>query len=406
MQRLPFSSAHRSAAVAAVAAVAALALSACGGGDDSADTTSVTTTGPNAATDTTDPTEAAGDTTAPTTSPATIETTVPATTEPASTTTAPMSSAATTTPDTSDPATSDPASTAPPTAAPVDLEQAQFCFDSEQVYVFDRVTSELRAPTPEQTEAALAVLIFTVDAAAASAPPGMEAQPARAAELLAEIEAVFDQYEYDTEAMGAAPEIDQLNDAFEEYSTILADLTAFLSDVCASQLDVLDSQAAKLSPVIVELREWPLQPIADQAGDIRIFVPLDWTEWIGSTELGTATVLEASPSIEDFESTWNAPGVLVSVTRVDAGTADASGLVDEALATADCTLDSTEPYEDAVYVGELHLFSGCAGIETTAVVLAVTDVDRTVEAMLEFQFPDGTDRELLDRMLASFVAGA
>jgi hypothetical protein len=96
----------------------------------------------------------------------------------------------------------------------------------------------------------------------------------------------------------------------------------------------------------------------------------------------------------------------VSVARVDAGSADTAGLVDEALAAADCTLDSSEPYEDPVYAGELHLFSGCAGIETTAVVVAVTDIDRTVEALLEFQFPDGTDRELLDRMLASFVAGA
>jgi hypothetical protein len=399
MHRLPSRSATR---FAAVAVVAAIALSACGGGDDdddSADTTPATTEA-NAATapDATDPTEAAGDTTVPTTFPAANETTVPDTTEPATTTTS-TSSTPTTPPDTT-------ARTTAPTTAPVDLEQAQFCFDSEQVYVFDRVTSELQAPAPDQAEAALAVLIFTVDAAAASAPPEMEAQPARAAELLAEIEAVFDRYGYDTEAMGAAPEIDELNSAFDEYSAIMTELTEFLSDVCGSQLDVLDSQAAKLSPVIVELRDWPLQPIADQAGDIRLFVPLDWTEWIGSTEIGVTTVLEASPSIEDFESTWNAPGVLVSVTRVDAGTADATGLVDEALATADCTLDSTEPYEDAVYVGELHLFSGCAGIETTAVVLAVTDIDRTVEALLEFQFPDGTDRELLDRMLASFVAGA
>jgi hypothetical protein len=399
MQPLPSRSIRR---LTAAAVVAAITLGACGGGDDdSAETTETTgpTTPPSSAT--TEPgTTAPSTTTTPT--PTTSATTVPDTTEPpttSTTSTAPSSAAETTAPDAG-------AVTTTPTTAPVDLALAQFCFDSEQVYVFDRVTSALQEPTPEQAEAALAVLIFTVDAAVASAPAGMEAQPARAAELLAEIETVFSRYEYDIEALGEAPEIDDLNATFEEYTTVLDDLTGFLAETCASQLDVLDSQAAKLSPVIVELRDWPLQPIANQAGDIRLFVPLDWTEWIGSTDLGAATVLEASPSIEEFESTWNAPGVLISVTRVDPGTADATGLVDEALATSDCTLDSTEPYLDPAYVGELHLFSGCGGIETTAVVLTVTDEEQSVEAMLEFQFPDGTDRELLDRMLSSFVAGA
>jgi hypothetical protein len=387
--------------MATAAVVAALTLSACGGGDDDSADTTAPTTAPAAVTTTSETVESAGEA-AETTTPTTSATTIPATSDPATTTTAPSSSAETTTPDTTAP----PTVTEPTSGGPVDLEQAQFCFDSEQVYLFDRVTSELQDPTPDQAEAALTVLIFTVDAAVASAPAGMEAQPARAAELLAEIETAFSQYEYDVDALGEAPEIDELNQTFEDYTTVVDDLTEFLAETCESQLDVLDSQAAKLSPVIVELRDWPLQPIANQAGDIRLFVPLDWTEWIGSTEIGAATVLEASPSIEDFESTWNAPGVLVSVTRVEPGSADATGLVDEALATTDCTLDSTEAYLDLAYVGELHLFSGCGGIGTTAVVLTVTDEEQAVEAMLEFQFPDGTDRELLDRMLASFVAGA
>jgi hypothetical protein len=400
MQRSSSRSTRRPVPGALIVAVVALTLGACSGDDDGADSSQPATT--SSADATSAPEDADGSAGGDTTTPTSTATTVPDTTEATTTTAAPSTtSSSTTVPDTTA------SSTTPPSGSqPVDLEQAQFCFDSEQVYVFDRVTSELEQPTPEQAEAALAVLTFTVDAAVASAPAGMEAQPARAAELLAQIDAVFSRYEYDVDALAAAPEIDDIDRTFEEYTTVLDELTAFLSEACATQLDVLDSQATKLSPVIVELRDWQLQPIADQAGDIRLFVPLDWSEWIGSTELGEATVLEASPSIEDFESTWNEAGVLVSVTRVDAGTADATGLVDEALASSDCTLDGTEPYEDAIYVGELHLFSGCAGIATTAAVLTVTDLDRTVEAMLEFQFPDGTDRELLDRMLTSFVAGA
>ena len=66
---------------------------------------------------------------------------------------------------------------------------------------------------------------------------------------------------------------------------------------------------------------------------------------------------------------------------------------------------AVEEYSDAVYAGELHLYADCAGVGTAAAVLAVANDDGSVEAMLEFQFPGGPDRELLDQMLAGFVVG-
>ena len=386
-----------------VLATAAVVFAACGGSDDDPSDASDSTSGEA----TTSPTTAAPATTAPaTTAP---PTTAPATTAPA--TTAPPTTAPATVPETTAPATSEPSAvtTEPDTSIPgdVDLALAQFCFDSEQVYVFNQVTSVLTDPTPEQAEASLSILDFTIDAAVESAPVGMGTQPQRAAELLDEMLVVFEQFDYDVAAMAVAPELDDLNEVFVEFDGVMSELAGFVDDECTPASAVLDSQAIKLAPVVEQLLDWPLQPIANQAGDIRMFVPTEWSEWIGSTDVESVTVLEASSDIEQFENTWNVAGVLATVAYVGDDNAVPTELLDSSSAGPDCTLDSTEPYTDDVYVGELHLLSDCAGVGTDAAVLAVTDqAASSVEVTLEFQFPGGYERELLDQMLAGFAAGA
>ena len=390
---------HRSPTLvrrAALLGAAALAFSACDGSDG----------------DTSDTTEAAPETT-------TAATTTPATTAP--TTTETPEATATTTPATREPGTTDPGPTTPPTTVPAPAttegvpgdpiddgpELAQFCFDSEQVYVFNQVVNVLTEPTPEQAEAALSILAFTIDAAIESAPEGMAAEPQQLADIIARIDAGFASFDYDVDAFAGSPEAAAINEVFAEYEDVVGRLTAFIDAECTTAADVLDSQAVKLAPMVDELRDLPLQPIANQAGDIRLFVPVDWPEWIGSTEVEDVTFLEASSDIEEFENTWNVPGVLATAAYVGDGRASPGELLDSSSAGPDCTLDSTEPYADDVYIGELHLLSDCAGVGTDAAVLAATDIATTsVEITLEFQFPGGSDRELLDQMLATFAAGA
>ena len=332
-----------------------------------------------------------GTTTAPTTA---AESTVPETTS------APETTAAT-----SVPTPSSEVGTGLP--GEVDMELAQFCFDSEQVYVFNEVVNVLTEPTPEQAEAALSILAFTIDAAIESAPAGMDAEPRRMADIIGQINAGFAAYDYDVDAFAASPEAEGLNVLFDEYGSVVSELTGFVDARCTATSPVLDSHAAKLAPQIDRLRDLPLQPIANQAGDIRLFVPLEWSEWIGTTEVESVTFLEASDDIERFESTWNAPGVVATVSYVGAGNAVPDELFDSSSAGPDCTLDATEPYADVVYTGALSLLSDCAGVGTDAAVLTATDIaTESVEITLEFQFPDGTDRELLDQMLATFAAGA
>ena len=321
-------------------------------------------------------------------------------------------------PDTTAPETTAPETTAPATTAPTGppatttqgpgdgADLAQFCFDSEQVYVFDQVLSQLTEPTPAQAEEALSVLSVTIDEAVESAPPGLDEEPQRLAEALAEIDAGFRSYGYDVEAFGESAEAAALDGVFDEYADIISQLTDFIESQCTTALAVLDSQAVKLAPIIEGLLDLPLRPIANQAGDIRLFVPPEWAESVGSIGVDSTTFLEASSDVEQFERTWNVPGVLATVAYVGEGAAGLTELLESSGAGADCSLVSSEPYADAVYTGELYLLSGCAGVGTEAAVLGATDAELAVEITLEFQFPGGTDRVLLDQMLATFAAGA
>lgn len=372
----------------AVVAVA-LTLSACGGGDDDASSTTSApeiTVAPTSAVTTTPPTTLTPTTVAPTTVPPT--------------TAAPTTAAPTTVPLTTS------VVTAPPTTTPgPDADLAQFCFDSEQALVADRIIEGIEEPTPEQVEAALGFLAFSVGAAAETAPPELAEQPQRAAVLVDELLVAFAEYDFDPDAF---PEeaIDELEPTIDEYTTIITELEQFLTDACDSPIDTLDDQAAKLRPIISDLVTWDLVPIANQAGDVRMLVPEAWNQWFGSDQLTReVSFLQAAPDLQSFDESWNVPGVILTVLYTEPGQATVADIVPETAAAGDCTQTSSEIYEDVLYTGELYRYTDCAGVGTEAIVVAASDGDLSTEIIVEIQFPDGVDNAVVDQLLASFAAG-
>ena len=212
---------------------------------------------------------------------------------------------------------------------------------------------------------------------------------------------------YDVTELDADEGVDALEPLFDEYDMIVEDqLVPFLGEVCGTELSALDDQGDKIAPVIADASSWPLVAVANQAGDIRLLVPTDWTDVTGSAEIDEVTFLQATPNTSEFEGTWNVPGVIVTVFYIEAGVAEPSLRAQNSVAGADCVLSASEPYADAVYAGELFVYESCSNVDTGAAVLAVTNDDASIEVLAEFQFPGGVDRELLDRILATFVAGA
>lgn len=384
----PTSSVRRASRLAAVATVVALAATACASDSSSSDTTVPNTTETTTV-----------DTTTPhtTTPPTTAEpTTVPETTAPA-----------TTAPETTTPPATVPATVAGTVPTPSDEELSLFCFDSEQVYIANVVLSGLSEATPAQAEAATASAAFWVRQAVDAAPDGYADQPLAAQGALDELVVIFDANGYDVDAILAGPDGERTTALVTEFNQVMASLADFLSEVCNSQFVVLNSQAEKLAPVIEEAITWPLIVVTNVAGDIRLLVPPEWSDWLGSTGVEEVTFLQASPDNAQFDTDWGVAGVVATVAYVELGLADPETRLVLTSASEDCEAVVSEPYSDPVYAGTLHLFQNCADTTTAAAVLLATDDEsQSVEIVLEFQFPDGADRELLDQMLATFAAGA
>lgn len=373
-----------------LAVAAALVVAGCGGGDESASTTL-----------------------APTTAATAPASTVPAASEPTVTTAPPATTAPPTTPaPTTAPTTVPP--TAPPTAPPTtaaplpDVDLTQFCFESEQVYLAAGVVSQIEEPTPAQAEAAISFLVFTSEQAVAAAPDGLGEEATRFLAIVRDIDELFDRYNYDVAALDANEDAAALEPLFSGYDSIItSELVPFLDEACSSRLGVLDDQAVKLAGVIDSARTWPLVSVTNRAGDIRLLVPPDWADLTGSADIDELTFLQATTDAATFESTWNVPGVVTTVTYVETGVADPALGVPTTAAAESCGQPTgVEPYSDAIYAGELYTYDGCAGVDTAAAVASVTNADADIEIVLEFQFPGGLDRDLLDQMLAGFAAGA
>jgi hypothetical protein len=268
------------------------------------------------------------------------------------------------------------------------------------------VLSDLSEATPAQAEAATASLAFWVGQAVDAAPDGYADEPLAAQAALDELVDIFSANGYDADAILGGPDGERTTALVAEFNQVMARLIDFLGEVCNSQFAVLNSQAEKLAPVIEDAITWPLTVVTNVAGDIRLLVPSAWSDWLGSTSIEEITFLQASPDNAQFDDDWGVAGVVATVAYVELGLADPESRLVATAASEDCDPVVSEPYSDPVYSGTLHLFENCADTTTAAAVLVATDDEsESVEIVLEFQFPDGADRELLDQMLATFAAG-
>ena len=108
----------------------------------------------------------------------------------------------------------------------------------------------------------------------------------------------------------------------------------------------------------------------------------------------------ASPSVADYMSTWNVPGVQFVASEALAGyTAD--DLLDLAALT-DCTSEGREDYDDGAFFGRYEMFSNCGGTATSAIVVAAFPPDSTYGVLVTVQVVTDADLAALDEVLRSF----
>jgi hypothetical protein len=144
--------------------------------------------------------------------------------------------------------------------------------------------------------------------------------------------------------------------------------------------------------------------VSDDSGTVIVDVPVEWAEVDGAPiELADGTLVAdvaASSDLDAFIETWDAPGVEVSAT--DTSVIDVPTAMRE-FAPPDCTSAGTEPYDDAVFAGQIAFSTGCGGTDTIHVLVAASykpEPERI--ALVQAQVLSDADVDAVVRVLETF----
>ena len=142
----------------------------------------------------------------------------------------------------------------------------------------------------------------------------------------------------------------------------------------------------------------------DDTGVLTVDVPNEWAD-VNTTPLtlgdGTQVPrIEAAPSIADFESTYNVPGLFFLSFGPQAS-------LDETLALfapvpGECTDNGIQDYSDPAYTGRYQTFTDCAGTTTVYVTVAAIPADNSYTAVVGIQLVSDADLAVLDQVFATF----
>ncbi len=143
--------------------------------------------------------------------------------------------------------------------------------------------------------------------------------------------------------------------------------------------------------------------VSDDSGAITVEVPAEWADTNGAVNPEFGPSIYASPNLQSFIDTWDTPGVIVEASNTRTS-AEIEAVLNEIDLSGDCVKDSREPYEDALYTGQVDLWTNCGGTGAVAFVLAVSPPEGNYVIRLLIQAVEDRDLDAADHILNSFVA--
>ena len=184
-----------------------------------------------------------------------------------------------------------------------------------------------------------------------------------------------------------------------------ADLEAFSTFLDSFYLDPTLANPSPSGPAFTT--------VVDESGTLSLRVPTSWKDllsepWdLGDGPIGLA--FSAAPDLQQFNDTWNTPGIFVGVSEEFADTLTPSEVLDFFDLKENCTYDDRYTYQTTTLTGLYDLWNGCGGNdEGTFVVLAALPVDSTTPMLVLYtNLPTPEDVALFDTLIRSVaVAGA
>lgn len=118
----------------------------------------------------------------------------------------------------------------------------------------------------------------------------------------------------------------------------------------------------------------------DETGAISVQTPESWTDvvsedWlIDGDPIGVS--LSIAPDVQEFNDTWDTPGVFIGVSEQLANAFTVDEVLDVFDFTENCTYDARYDYKTSVLVGGYDVWTDCGDVKgSTFVVLAATPLD-------------------------------
>jgi hypothetical protein len=136
--------------------------------------------------------------------------------------------------------------------------------------------------------------------------------------------------------------------------------------------------------------------LVDETNLLTVTVPGDWLDQNLSNSRhddgSERATITASPSIDDYFSTWDVPGV--HLVAVPAATDPAALLTFFGFPNA-CTDGGVTPYDDGRLVGQQQTWLDCGGTSTRVVNVAARPIDNSFTLFIQVQQPVADDAALI-----------
>ena len=207
-----------------------------------------------------------------------------------------------------------------------------------------------------------------------------------------EEEIVLEGREEATAEVGDTMEAEEFDDVFSGEGEV------------AEEMAIPTEEAA--DPATAEYSEYVV--ITDDSGSIQLAVPSEWSEIDGrpyqDAQGRTLFDVRASSNLEQFQSAWDTPGVIVTASQEVAQSQNEVTLLDELVPglSGQCTYDGRQPYSDAVYTGQFDVYSNCGGVGASYVVVGAVPSSRAFVIRVQVQVNAQRDLQALDAVLQSF----
>lgn len=151
-------------------------------------------------------------------------------------------------------------------------------------------------------------------------------------------------------------------------------------------------------------------PISDNSGVLSMEVPASWTdveetEWTMDDE-PVGTKVAAAPSLDDFYSSWDVPGVVLSYSESLPQEMSVEDLLDTIDYSENCEEGERDDLPEGELVGMYQIWGNCDGTTTAAIAVLTPADSPDYYVLVEIYAVDEGDLDAMEHIIDTLTVGS